>query len=88
MSPTESAPTGLAQTPTTADDPKAVCVRSLQIMADGDLRDFETMIHPEATNREAAREPMTSRGKGPAAFSPRLYGCAGHFPICGGTLTK
>jgi predicted ester cyclase len=68
MSPTESAPTGLAQTPTTADDPKAVCVRSLQIMADGDLRDFETMIHPEATNREAAREPMASRGKGPAAF--------------------
>jgi predicted ester cyclase len=68
MSPTESAPTGLAQTPTPADDPKAVCVRSLQIMADGDLRDFETMIHPEATNREAAREPMASRGKGPAAF--------------------
>lgn len=88
MSPTESAPTGLAQTPTTADDPKAVCVRSLQIMADGDLRDFETMIHPEATNREAAREPMASAARDRPRSTPRLYGCAGLFPICGGTLTK
>jgi hypothetical protein len=85
MSPTESAPTGLGQTPTTADDPKAVCVRSLQIMADGDLRDFETMIHPEATNREAAREPAA---RDRPRSTPRLYGSAGHFPICGGTLTK
>jgi len=35
------------------DDPKAVCVRSLRIMADGDLREFEALIHPEAANREA-----------------------------------
>ena len=68
MSPTEPAPTGLAQSPATADDPKAVCVRSLQIMADGDLREFEDLIHPEAANREAADEPMAARGRGPAAF--------------------
>ena len=68
MSSTESTPTGLAPTPATADDPKAVCVRSLHIMADGDLREFEAVIHPKAVNREAAREPMASRGVGPAAF--------------------
>ena len=37
-------------------------------MADGDLREFEAVIHPKAVNREAAREPMASRGMGPAAF--------------------
>jgi predicted ester cyclase len=68
MSPVEPTATWLAQNPATADDPKAVCVRSIQIMADGDLRDFEAVIHPEAVNREAANEPMASRGKGPAAW--------------------
>jgi predicted ester cyclase len=68
MSQTEPTPTGLAQTPVIADDPKAVCVRSIHIMADGDLHDFEAVIHPEAVNREAAHEPMASRGRGPAAW--------------------
>lgn len=68
MSPTEPAPTWLAQSPATAEDPKAVCVRSLQIMADGDLREFEDLIHPEAANREASDEPIAARGRGPAAF--------------------
>jgi predicted ester cyclase len=36
-------------------------------MADGDLPEFEALIHPEATNREAANEPMAARGRGPAA---------------------
>ena len=60
--------TQVAQNRAAVDDPKAVCIRSIHIMADGDLRDFEAVVHPEATNREAAREPMASRGKGPAAF--------------------
>jgi len=68
MSPTELTPTELAQAPATAGDPKAACVRSLRLMADGDLREFEALIHPEATNREAANEPMAARGGGPAAF--------------------
>ena len=68
MLPTEPTPASLGQNPATADGPKAVCVRSLRIMADGDLREFEALIHPEAVNREAAHEPMASRGKGPAAF--------------------
>jgi hypothetical protein len=37
-------------------------------MTDGDLREFEAVIHPKAVNREAAREPMASRGMGPAAW--------------------
>src|SRR5260370_12985993 len=47
---------------------KEVCVRSLQIMAAGDLKDFEAVIHPEAVNREAVAEPGASRGRGPEAF--------------------
>ena len=68
MSPTDPTATWLAQNPATADDPKAVCVRSIHIMADGELGEFEALIHPEATNREAVREPMASRGRGPAAY--------------------
>ena len=68
MSPTEPTPTPLAGNPATADDPRAVCVRSLHIMANGGLRDFEALVHPEAINREAATEPVAARGKGPAAF--------------------
>jgi predicted ester cyclase len=68
MSPTEPAAKSAVQYPETVDDPKAVCVRSLRIMADGDLREFEALIHPEAVNREAANEPVAARGRGPAAF--------------------
>jgi len=70
MSTAEPTPTqlALAKGPGAADDPKAVCVRSIRIMADGDLRDFEALIHPEAANREAAGEPVAARGRGPAAF--------------------
>jgi len=57
------------QNPSTApDDPTGVCVRSIHIMADGDLADFQAVIHPDAANREAASEPTASRGRGPAAF--------------------
>lgn len=57
-----------AQNTGTTAGPTAVCVRSIHIMADGDLADFQAVIHPEAANREAAHEPVASRGRGPAAF--------------------
>jgi len=48
--------------------PKALCERTIHIMADGDLADFEAVIHPDAVNREARTEPAAARGRGPAAF--------------------
>jgi predicted ester cyclase len=68
MSPTVPTSTQVAKNPVALDDPKAVCIRSIHIMADGDLRDFEAVIHRDATNREASSEPMEARGSGPAAF--------------------
>ncbi len=47
---------------------KELCVRSMQIMVDGSPADFETVVHPEAFNRESIDEPPASRGRGPAAF--------------------
>jgi predicted ester cyclase len=67
MSHPESAST-ITQNQAPADDPRAMCARSVQIMADGDLREFEAVIHPEAVNREAVHEPAAARGNGPAAF--------------------
>src|SRR6478735_8000038 len=54
--------------PHTTDQLKAVCARSMQIMGDGDLRDFEAVVHPGARNREGEAEPPACRGTGPAAF--------------------
>lgn len=68
MPASESIPTPLPQGLESANDPKAVCVRSLHIMADGALPEFEAVIHPKAVNLEAVREPVASRGTGPAAF--------------------
>jgi predicted ester cyclase len=45
-----------------------LCVRSVEIMATGEMPDFERIIHPEATTREAVAEPPATRGRGPAAF--------------------
>jgi anti-anti-sigma factor len=53
MSPTEPTPTRVAQNPVTADNPKAVCIRSLHLMADGDLREFGALIRPEAVTAMA-----------------------------------
>ena len=47
---------------------KDVCVRSMQIMADGTLDEFEELVHPEAYNRESKDEPPATRGRGPEAF--------------------
>lgn len=43
-------------------------IRSLKIMADGDLADFADVVHPEAVNRESRAEPPATRGRGPEAF--------------------
>jgi predicted ester cyclase len=50
------------------DQLKALCVRSMQIMVDGDLPDFDEVVHPDARNREADAEPPACRATGPAAF--------------------
>ena len=49
-------------------DVKELCIRSIAVMADGDLTDFEAVVHPDAYNREAVDEPPGSRGRGPTAF--------------------
>jgi len=49
-------------------DAKALCLRSMDIMVDGSLADFEAVVHPDAVNHEAKDEPPASRGRGPAAF--------------------
>jgi predicted ester cyclase len=53
---------------TTYVDAKELCIRSVQIMADGKFEDFEAVVHPDARNREAVDEPPATRGCGPAAF--------------------
>ena len=50
------------------DAVKAVALRSLELMRDGTLADFEALIHPEAINREEKDEPPASRGRGPRPF--------------------
>ena len=45
------------------------CVRSMKIMASGDLDELTDVVHPEAVNREADAEPPSCRGRGPAAFA-------------------
>ena len=52
----------------TTDSAKALCVRSMQIMVDGDLADFEAVVHPDGVNRESKDEPPETRGRGPVAF--------------------
>jgi predicted ester cyclase len=47
---------------------KDLCIRSMHIMADGTLDQFEKFVHPEAYNRESKDEPPATRGRGPEAF--------------------
>ena len=46
----------------TTTDIKDLALRSLEIMRDGSLADFEDLIHPDAVNREALG---SSRGASP-----------------------
>jgi predicted ester cyclase len=52
----------------TAEEAKAIAVRSMQLMVDGSRADFDAVVHPDASNRESAAEPPETRGRGPAAF--------------------
>ncbi|MET7767245.1 ester cyclase [Nocardia sp. NPDC005366] len=49
-------------------DIKNLAIRSMRIMADGSLADFEAIVHPRAHNREGVSEPPACRAAGPAAF--------------------
>lgn len=53
---------------TVTTDVKQLAVRSIQVMADGTLEDFDAVVHPDARNLEDLAEPPASRGRGPAAF--------------------
>lgn len=44
------------------------CDKALNVMATDDADAFRALIHPTATNREAADEPADCRGTGPEAF--------------------
>ena len=52
----------------TADEAKALCVRSMHLMVDGTRAQFDAVVHPDAVNREGKDEPPECRGRGPAAF--------------------
>ena len=53
-------------TPITHD--AEIAVRSIHLMASGDLADFEEVYTADAVNREAEAEPPDTRGVGPAAM--------------------
>lgn len=68
----------MSQQLTAPADLKATCARSLEIMADGDLADFEAVVHPAAVNREESGPPAT-HGAGPAAFHATALWLRGAF---------
>ena len=68
MSPAELSNTRPSPAQAGPADPMALCERIFAVFVDGDLADFEAVIHPDAVNREAATEPAAARGRGPAAF--------------------
>ncbi|MEU8895867.1 ester cyclase [Nocardia sp. NPDC048505] len=53
---------------TAAETARAVAIRSVHLMATGTRAEFDAIIHPDATNREAAAEPPDTRGSGPGAY--------------------
>lgn len=53
---------------TTSTDPRALCLRSIEIMATGAEADFHAVVHPDAVNREAVDEPPACRVPGPTGF--------------------
>jgi predicted ester cyclase len=52
---------------TEIDTPRELALRSISVMADGTLEDFEEVLHPDFLNHEMKDEPPASRGLGPAA---------------------
>ena len=51
-----------------ATDPTSVAVRSIHMMADGDLSAFEPLYHPDAVDHENPIQPPSSRVPGAAGF--------------------
>lgn len=49
-------------------DLTSIAIRSIQIMADGELADFEAVVHPAAIDRENVVQPPASRVPGPAGY--------------------
>ncbi len=52
----------------TRDTSVKVAEAAISAVAGGSLADLVTLVHPEATNREAMAEPPNTRGRGPQAF--------------------
>jgi predicted ester cyclase len=56
------------------DTHRELALRSIRVMADGTLEDFEEVLHPEFLNHEQKDEPPASRGIGPAtAYATALW---------------
>jgi predicted ester cyclase len=53
---------------TTLDTARAVALRSIALMADGNRSDFDDVIAPGAVNHEGAVEPPVCRVGGPEGF--------------------
>ncbi|GLZ50980.1 ester cyclase [Actinomycetospora sp. NBRC 106378] len=53
---------------TDATGDKAVCIRSMELMANGTVDQFAEIYDPAAVNREAEDEPVGARTAGPAGF--------------------
>jgi predicted ester cyclase len=49
-------------------DDTRTAIRSMHLMASGDLADMKAVFTADAVNREAETEPPDTRGVGPAAF--------------------
>jgi predicted ester cyclase len=59
---------------TDTDTRRELALRSIALMADGTLEDFEELLHPEFLNHEQEDEPPGSRGTGPAtAYATALW---------------
>lgn len=57
-----------AAAPIPSEQARAVALRSIAIMADGELSDFRAVIAPGAVNHEGIAEPAAARVGGPDAF--------------------
>jgi predicted ester cyclase len=67
MSPTDTHP-GATRATIDLDTAVQRCVEGIHAMARGDRTVLDRVIHPAATNREAADEPPACREPGPAGF--------------------
>ena len=52
----------------TRDSSVTVAEAAIHAVVGGNLADLPTLVHADATNREAMTEPPSTRGRGPQAF--------------------